>query len=295
MTILRGFKNLEGLIITINTTKNMSDFFKNIWEKLKAFGKEAGYFLSSRIFLIDFGKMLLIVGGLLFMIFWMMKCYSRHGNAVKVGDYVGKNVKEVIRNAENDGFDIVVTDSLYREGFAADLVLEQNPLPNAKVKEGRTIYLKITKAAGDLVTLPDIAGRDEIGFYTENLKNIGVKVGKIDTILNADLADGTITAVSVRGRDVTNELQFGTVKVPQGSAVDFVVSKRESDLSVVPNFDGLTADMYSLMLDASGFKIGTIYADPSVTNQNLAKVYRVVPAPRDTIKKGTAVDIYVRE
>lgn len=273
----------------------MSDFFKNIWEKLKAFGREAGYFLSSRIFLIDFGKMLLIVGGLLFMIFWMMKCYSRHGDAVKVGDYVGKNVKEVIRNAENDGFEIVITDSLYREGFAADLVVEQNPLPNAKVKEGRTIYLKITKAAGDLVTLPDIAGRDEIGFYTENLKLLGVKVGKIDTVLNADLADGTITAVIVRGRDVTNELQFGTVKVPQGSSVDFTVSKPISDLAGVPDFDGMTADQYDFLLGSVGLKLGTIHADPTVTNQNLAKVYRTVPAALDTVKKGTAVDIYVRE
>ncbi len=273
----------------------MSDFFKNIWEKLKAFGKEAGYFLSSRVFLIDFGKMLLIVGGLLFMIFWMMKCYSRHGDAVKVGDYVGKNVKEVIRNAESNGFEIVVTDSLYKEGFAADLVVEQNPFPNAKVKEGRTIYLKITKAAGDLVALPDIAGRDEIGFYTENLKMLGVKVGTVDTILDADLADGTIKAVFVRGRDVTNELQFGTVKVPQGSAVDFAISRPVSDKAAIPDFDGMTADQYDFLLGSVGLKLGTVYADPSVTNQNLAKVYRTVPAALDTVKKGTAIDIYVRE
>ena len=275
----------------------MADFFKNIWEKIKLFGKEAGYFLSSRVFLKEFGKMLLIIGGFMFLLFWMMKCYSRHGESVKVGNYVGKNVKEVIREAESDGFDIVITDSLYREGFAADLVLEQNPLPNARVKDGRTIYLKITKAAGDLVALPDIAGRDEIGFYTQNLSMLGIKVGIIDTILNADLADGTITAVLVRGRDVTNDLQFGTVKVPQGSKVDFIISKRESDQTMVPAFDGLTADQYSLMLDASNLKMGTVYTDPSVTNQNTAKVYKTVPMGGDStkVKKGTVVDIYVRE
>ena len=275
----------------------MADFFKNIWEKIKLFGKEAGYFLSSRVFLKEFGKMLLIIGGFMFLLFWMMKCYSRHGESVKVGTYVGKNVKEVIREAESDGFEIDITDSLYREGFAADLVLEQNPLPNARVKDGRTIYLKITKAAGDLVALPDIAGRDEIGFYTQNLSMLGIKVGIIDTVLNADLADGTITAVLVRGRDVTNDLQFGTVKVPQGSKVDFIISKRESDQTMVPSFDGLTADEYSLMLDASNLKMGTVHADPSVTNQNTAKVYKTIPMGGDSakVKKGTVVDIYVRE
>jgi eukaryotic-like serine/threonine-protein kinase len=275
--------------------KNMSDFLKNAWEKLKVFGKEAGYFLSSRVFLIDFGKMLLIIGGLLFLMFWSMKCYSGHGESVKVGTYVGKNVKEVIRSAENEGFEIVVTDSLYREGFAADLVLDQNPLPNARVKEGRTIYLKITKAAGDLVVLPDIAGRDEIGFYTQNLAMLGVKVGIVDTVLNADLAPGTITEVRVRGKDVTNDLQFGTVKVPQGSSVDFTVSKSISDDAVIPAFENMTADQYDFLLSSVGLKLGTVHADPSVTNQNLAKVYKTEPSAGDTVKKGSSVDIYVKE
>jgi beta-lactam-binding protein with PASTA domain len=277
----------------------MTDFFKNLWEKLKAFGKEAGYFVSSRVFLIDFGKMLLILGGLLFMMFWMMKCYSGHGESVKVGNYVGKNVKEVIRSADGAGFDIVITDSLYREGFAADLVLEQNPAPNAKVKEGRTVYLKITKAAGDLVALPDIAGRDEIGFYTQNLAMLGVKIGVVDTVLDADLADGTIKEVLIRGKNVTNDLQFGTVKVPQGSSVDFVVSKRESDEGEIPLFDAnnvsLTADQYDFLLGSVGLKVGTIHADPSVTSQNSGKVYKTEPAPGKKLKKGSSVDIYIKE
>ena len=276
----------------------MADFFKNIWEKIKLFGKEAGYFLSSRVFLKEFGKMLLIIGGFMFLLFWMMKCYSRHGESVKVGTYVGKNLKEVIREAESDGFEIVVTGATYEEGFAADLVLKQDPLPNARVKDGRTIYLKITKAAGDLMVLPDIAGRDGIDFYTQNLSMLGIKVGVIDTVLNADLTDGTIIKVLVKGSDVTNDLQFGTVKVPQGGKVDFVISKRESDDTIVPSFDGLTADQYDFTLGTYGLKMGTIHADPSVTNQNTAKVYRTVPIAGDStmkVKKGTAIDVYIRE
>jgi eukaryotic-like serine/threonine-protein kinase len=274
----------------------MTDFFKNAWEKLKSFGREAGYFLSSRVFLIDFGKMMAIIGGLLFMLFWMMKCYSGHGDSVKVGNYVGKNVKEVIQSAEGMGFDIIVMDSIYKEGFAADLVLEQNPLPNAKVKEGRTIYLRITKAAGDLVTLPDLANGDAMDFYIQNLTNIGVKVSHIDSVLDATLAEGTIKGVFFRGRDVTNELNF---KVPQGSSVELHVSKPVSDEANVPSFsDGtnnLTADQFDFLLGTLGLKLGTVHADPSVTNQNLAKVYKTEPAAGEPLKKGSAVDIYIRE
>jgi eukaryotic-like serine/threonine-protein kinase len=273
----------------------MSDFFKNLWEKIKIFGKEAGYFLSSRVFLIDFGKMLLIVGGLLFLMFWGMKCYSGHGESVKVGDYVGKNVKEVVRSAEGEGFEVIITDSLYREGFPADLVLEQNPMPNARVKEGRTIYLKITKAAGDLYALPDVAGNDEIGSYTRSLENIGVKVGRVDTVLDANLAEGTIKEVRVRGVNVIDQLQTGKVMVAQGGSVDLVVSKPLSDEGAVPAFDNMTADQYDFMLGTVGLKLGTIHADPSVTNQNTGKVYKTEPAAGELLKKGSAVDIYIKE
>ena len=128
-----------------------NEFFQNALSKTKTFANEAWLFVSSKIFLFNFGKMMGILAGLLFLTFWGMKCFSRHGDSMQVGKYVDKNVKEVIRDAEDKGFEIIITDSLYKEGFPADLVLDQNPAPNSYVKEGRTIYLKITKAAGDLV------------------------------------------------------------------------------------------------------------------------------------------------
>ena len=269
---------------------------KNIWEKLKAFAVEVGYFLTSKIFLINFAKMLGIVAMLLFMLFWMMKCYSRHGSKTQVPKFTELNIKQATRQAEDLSFDIVITDSLYKEGFPADMVLEQNPLPYAAVKEGRTIYVKITKAAGDLIQLPDIAGRDDIRFYVQNLAMLGIKAGKIDTVLDANLTDGTIKQVLVRGQDVTTKLgDVPGIKVPQGSMVDFVISKRESNEADVPNFTGMTADEYSFLLESVGLKIGNVVGDPSVTNQNTAKVTRTEPAAGTKLKIGSTVNIFTTE
>ncbi|MBL7816093.1 MAG: PASTA domain-containing protein [Saprospiraceae bacterium] len=273
-----------------------NSFFDNIVEKTKTFGREAWYFVSSKIFLFNFAKMMGIVAGLLFLVFWGVKCFSRHGESTKVGSYVNRNVKEVIREAEQNDFEIVITDSLYREGFPADLVLDQNPAPNSLVKEGRTIYLKITKAAGDLVQLPDIAGRDEISFYTHNLNILGVKVGRVDTVLDANLADGTIKQVLVKGQDVTTSLGgIPGIKVPQGSTVDFVISKRESDEAEVPNLIGKTADECSLFLESLGLLLGTVTPDATVTNQNTARVTKTVPVAGTMLKKGSTVDIFTTE
>ena len=272
------------------------EFLKNIWEKLKAFAVEVGYFLTSKIFLINFAKMLGIVAMLLFMLFWMMKCYSRHGSKTQVPKFTELNIKQATRQADDLGFDIVITDSLYKEGFPADMVLEQNPLPNAAVKEGRTIYVKITKAAGDLIQLPDIAGRDDIRFYVQNLAMLGIKAGKIDTVLDANLTDGTIKQVLVRGQDVTTKLgDVPGIKVPQGSTVDFVISKAQSDEMPVPDVIGKTADDCSAYLELLGLKLGTITADPSVTNQNTAKVTRTEPVVGTMLKKGSTVNIFTTE
>lgn len=273
-----------------------NSFFENIKEKTKTFGREVWYFISSKTFLINFAKMMGIVAGLLFLTIWGVKCFSRHGKSTKVGNYVNKNVKEVIRDAEDNGFEIVVTDTLYREGFPADLVIDQNPTANSLVKLGRTIYLKITKAAGDLVQLPDIAGRDEINFYIRNLEMLGVKAGRIDTILDANLIDGTITQVLVRGRDVTSILGgVPGVKVPQGSSVDFVISKKDNDLPTVPDLVGMAADECSLTLESLGLLLGTITPDATVTNQNTARVTKTDPPAGTTLKKGSVVNIFTTE
>ena len=273
-----------------------NSFFQTIIEKTKTFANEAWIFVSSKIFLFNAGKMMGIVAGLLFLTFWGIKCFSRHGDSMQVGKYTERNVKEVIRDAESKGFEIIVTDSLYKEGFPADLVLEQNPIPNSLVKEGRTIYLKITKAAGDLIQLPDIAGRDEIAFYLRNLEMLGVKAGKIDTVLDANLTDGTIKQILVRGQDVTAILGgVPGVKVPQGSAVDFVISKRQSDEAQVPDLVGKTADECSLFLESVGLLLGTVTPDGTVTNQNTARVKSVEPAVGTMLPKGSAVNIFTTE
>jgi beta-lactam-binding protein with PASTA domain len=267
---------------------------ENLLNKLKTFGQEAYYFLSSRVFWVSFGKILLVTGFLLFLIFRLVKCYGRHGDATTVGKYLERNIKEVVREAEDAGFEVVVTDSIYKDGFPADLVLDQNPAPNSAVKTGRTIYLKITKAAGDLIRLPDIAGRDEFNFYANSLKGLGIKIGQVDTVLDANLTEGTIIQVLIRGRDITNALSTG-VQVPQGSAVDFVISKRESDETIVPDSEGKTADEYSFLLSSIGLKLGVVHGANVVSNQNTAKIERTEPAVGTSLKKGTSVDIYLTE
>jgi eukaryotic-like serine/threonine-protein kinase len=269
-----------------------------MWEKTKAFFKEIYYFISSKIFLTDFAKMLGMIALALFMIFWLMTCFTRHGESLKVGNYVGKNMKQVEDLIDNDGFEYVVTDSIFRENFPPDMVLEQNPAPNSYVKTGRTIYLKITKAAGDLVLLPDLAGRDDLVSYTEALKTIGIRVGRVDTVPDANLSDGTVVKILVKGRDVYADISKG-IRLPQGSQIDLAVSRRETNETSVPNFieNGryLTAEEYGFLVESRELKIGQIIKDASVTDEHTAFISKIYPSKGTVLMKGDSITIYLTQ
>jgi eukaryotic-like serine/threonine-protein kinase len=269
-----------------------------MWEKTKAFFKEIYYFISSKIFLTDFAKMLGMIALALFMIFWLMTCFTRHGESLKVGNYVGKNMKQVEDLIDNDGFEYVVTDSIFRENFPPDMVLEQNPAPNSYVKTGRTIYLKITKAAGDLVLLPDLAGRDDLVSYTEALKTIGIRVGRIDTFPDANLSDGTVIKILVKGRDVYADLAKG-IRLPQGSQIDLGVTRRETNETSVPNFieNGryMTAEEYGFLVESRELKIGQIIKDASVTDEHTAFISKIYPSKGTILTKGDSITIYLTQ
>ena len=267
-----------------------------LWEKIKTLGKEIYYFLTSRIFWVNFGKQMGIVAGLLFLLFWGMKCFTRHGDAVRVGNYVQKNIREVQNMADDAGFDIVVTDSIYREDFPADVVLEQNPAANSYVKSGRTIYVKITTNRGNLVRLPDIRGNDQVDSYIELLNMAKIKVGKIDTIADPNLSDGTILQVLVGIEDVFKKLSDG-VMVREGSQIRLVIAKREINERDVPRFieNGryLTLGEYSLNLDARELHMGEIKSDPSVLDEMSSYVIKVIPGPGSPVSKGDSVIIFI--
>ncbi len=267
-----------------------------LWDNIKSFGKEVYYFFTSRIFWVNFGKQMGIVTVALFLLFWGMKCFTRHGDAVRVGNYIQKNIKEVEQMADDNGFEIVVTDSIYREDFPADIVLEQNPTASSYVKTGRTIYVKITTNRGNLVRLPDIKGNDQVDSYIELLNMTKIKVGKIDTIADPNLSDGTILQVIVGNEDVYKKISDG-VMIREGSQIKLVIAKKEINERLVPRFidNGryLTLGEYSLYLDTQELQLGDISSSDEVVDEMSAYVVRVIPGPGSPVSKGDTIKIVI--
>ena len=123
------------------------------------------------------------------------------------------------------------------------------------------------------------------------------KIGKIDTLPDPNLGDGTIKQVLWKGRDITKEL--GKFQIPQGSLVDFVISRRENNNRDVPTYiEGgtyQTLEEYIGKLSMLGLNVREIVKDPSVSDENSAYVIKVSPRVNVELQKGDSVTIFITQ
>ncbi|NBN99598.1 MAG: PASTA domain-containing protein, partial [Flavobacteriia bacterium] len=77
----------------------------------------------------------------------VLNSYTRHGESLTVPDIKGIHIKDAITILEQKKLRYEVIDSLYFDDKPKLSILEQNPQPQSKVKEGRIIYLTINSDA----------------------------------------------------------------------------------------------------------------------------------------------------
>ena len=91
--------------------------------------------------------------------------------------------------------DYVLLDSVdYNSDYPKFSVVEQDPLPGAKVKVGRKVYIKINASGFSSVKIPDLIQKT----YRE----------AVPTLKSLGLEEGTITYIPNLGKDMVLEMRF---------------------------------------------------------------------------------------
>lgn len=103
--------------------------------------------------------------------------YTHHGEEIKVPDVRNKSFADAERLLEDLDLQIVVTDTGYNRQLPPDCVLQQLPLPGAKVKSGRIIYVTVNASEKPTLTLPDIIDNSSEREALAKLRILGFKVG----------------------------------------------------------------------------------------------------------------------
>lgn len=152
-------------------------------------------YLTSRVF---FGQafvalMILAVFGFLF-IHWLTFT-TDHGHEITVPNLSKLSEEQVEQKLDELDLDYVLLDSVdYNSNFPKFSVVEQDPLPGSKVKEGRKVYIKINASGFSSVRIPDLIQKT----YREALP----------TLKALGLEEGTITYIPNLGKDMVLEMRF---------------------------------------------------------------------------------------
>jgi beta-lactam-binding protein with PASTA domain len=107
-----------------------------------------------------------------------------------------------------DGLDLeyVLLDSVdFRNDYPKYTVVQQDPLPGAKVKEGRKVYIKINSSGFSSVKIPDL--------IEKTYREAG------PTLRALGLEEGTITYIPNLGKDMVLEMRFKGRSIKAGDRV----------------------------------------------------------------------------
>ncbi len=275
----------------------MSEILKKIGTKSKNAAKEVFYFLTSGVFLKNFLGVLTFTGLVLLLTSTWMHCYTNHGESLQVHDYVGMQLEDVIKKAEDRSFEIFITDSIFLVGKPPHTILEQSPVALSRVKKNRKIYLTVTKSTPDEVLLPALdGGNDDYNQYSKKMKRLSMSSKIVGRRFSNKLEENTILEVIHAGDTITSELSTG-YKIPMGSLVEFIVTSKGGGRVEIPNLVCKKYDAAKFLVGNYNLNIGSIVKDATVSNQYSAYVWKQIPrySPSGSIRIGEQIDIYLTQ
>ncbi|MBK9336277.1 MAG: PASTA domain-containing protein [Lewinellaceae bacterium] len=269
---------------------------QKIWFFIRRVGFEVYSFWTAPFVVKNCLSLIGTFCGLLLLTFWWLKCYTNHGESQQVPNFVGMGFREATQKALSRDFEVVVNDSIYVPGKPPGQVLAQNPLPEGRVKEGRTIYFTVAKNNPDIIKMPELVGSDDYDLYSRKCTRLGLKPRVLARIADPKLSPNTIVAVLFRGDTITEEIRYG-YKVEMGATIDFIVSEQVTLTVEIPDCVCQTYDAARFLISSSNLSIGAVINDGTVTDQLNAYVWRQTPQydPEGTMRVGEQIDLYLTQ
>lgn len=245
-------------------------------------------------FLKVFGVNILAIVLLIVIIFTIVSIaldnHTRHGESLTVPDIKGIPIDDAMKVLEQKKLRYQIIDSLFFDDKPKLSVLEQNPPPQAKVKEGRIIYLTINSQAAPQVSVPnliDVSLRQAQAM----LLAAGLKAGQL--IYKPDIAQNVVLEQQYQGR----KIEVGS-KLPKGSVVDLVLGNGlEGEDVSIPNLEGLMLEEAYNLLQSSSLNVGAVVYQGAISDTASAKVFKQSPpfSETTTAKQGQAVDLFFKQ
>lgn len=244
-------------------------------------------FLTQKKFWIHLAIIALLIVSLIWITLRALDHFTRHGQSVSVPDFSGLRYDELPDNPEFEKFTFQIIDSIYDIRREKGSIITQDPLPEAKVKEGRMIYLTVVSLNPEKVEMPNLV---DLTFRNAKslLQSYGLSVQNISYV--PDIAKNAVIEQHFRG----DAIEPGT-PIEKGSGIDLVLGLgQQKELIPVPLLIGLTKAEALAKLHSSSLNLGEVHFDSKDTSAN--RIYNQDPffTSRSVMKFGGKVDIWLK-
>ena len=262
---------------------------------------EAGYFLSSRYFLLHLS---LITGSftlLLFGIFSFLKMYTHHGDSREVPNLINRSTEGLDPFMKASGLRYRISSERWEKNVKPGIVLEQSPIAGSRVKENRTIYLTVSASQPPPVKL---VYRAFIGMLlrdvADRLKALGLEVGETEYIRGKGA--NTVAKMMLEGNLLFREMHPSRgerpptepVIVPKGSKIDLVLYKGiDASPKYIPSLQCLTYGEAEFKIRGNGFVLGGINTVGPITDTVNAFVWKQRPPLGGQASLGTPIKVWL--
>lgn len=233
--------------------------------------------------LVNFFLAIVIFVGLVWLTFRWLEIHTRHGEEVPVPNVMNLSVHNAVKILEDAGLDYEVDSFKFDPRYKPFQVLDISPKAGARVKDGRTIVLKVNPRTYAPVQLPDIIDGYK-GLAFRKLESVGLKVG--DTIYEPNIQRDAVIRVLLNG----NTLKPGAL-LPRLSTVDLVIGTGPMRNIGVPNLVGLTVAEAKAIITNNLFEVGLVEHEDGGSDPTDI-VYYQDPAAGDLRDQGMQVDLW---
>jgi len=163
---------------------------------------------------------------------------------INVPNVIGQSEQIARRQIQSKNLTFEIDKKLYSDKVPEGCIISQIPLPKSLVKEGRFVYVTVSKGK-ELVKVPYITGQTSRNAKL-NLMKVGLEVGKIEYIFSETVGKDTIIKQSISAGK----------EVPFGNQINIVVSKGTEIQLKVPMLIGLSELEAISLLNESGLSLG---------------------------------------
>lgn len=248
-------------------------------------------FITHRPLWVNVIVAIIIALGIFFVFISLLNMITQHGKWKTVPSVIGKNLEEARDLLEDQGFEVVIQDSVYQDTVPRGAVIKQIPESDATVKVHRTVYLTINRSIPPVIEMPNL-----VGYSFRNaqmvLTNLGLRVG--DTTFKPDFAKNSVLEQIYNGSSITP----GT-GIQMGSIISLVLGDGVGNTEfVVPSIVGMNFSQAKMLLEANGISFAAVIA-PGVTDTMNAYIYKQNPQRFDEdgrrlkIRPGQTMDVWL--